>query len=58
MTKHPLDMVDSCMLGPAALSFVNYFSLPVSEWHVLIGALVGILCCSGCIKKGYWPEKF
>ena len=41
MTKHPLDMVDSCMLGPAALSFVNYFSLPVSEWHVLIGALVG-----------------
>eukprot|EP00112_Aurelia_sp_Birch-Aquarium-sp1_P001670 Seg1181.1 transcript_id=Seg1181.1/GoldUCD/mRNA.D3Y31 product="Cholinephosphotransferase 1" protein_id=Seg1181.1/GoldUCD/D3Y31 len=56
MTKHPLDMIDSCMLGPAALSFVNYFSLPVSEWHVLVGALVFeslnmiVFCTKVCIE--------
>eukprot|EP00794_Sanderia_malayensis_P012172 gene12172-13428_t len=40
MTKHPVDMLDSCMLGPAVLSFINYFSIPLDEKLVLYGALV------------------
>eukprot|EP00795_Rhopilema_esculentum_P008613 gene8613-14625_t len=56
MTKHPLEMIDSCMLGPAALSFIIYFSLPVSEWHALLAVLafeclnMAIFCTKVCVE--------
>jgi len=56
MTKHPLDMIDSCMLGPCALSFIIYFSLPISEWHALVCILVFevlnlmIFCSKVCLE--------
>lgn len=56
MTKHPLDMVDSCMLGPAVLSCINYFSVPLDERSVLHGALVFelfnlfIFCTKVCLE--------